>query len=122
MTKIEALKLALDGEKVRHSDWFKDNYLIYKDNQFTYVSTGGKNCSDSHTLHNIFNSGSYDSDNWNVFKPEPKFKVGDMVRTKDTDVFGKVAQVDRYKSCYWVEFGKFSTRSLYLMEHEIEPV
>jgi hypothetical protein len=60
MTKIEALKLALDGHKVRHTHWNLDLFLIWQNGQF-FVG------------YDVYDVNFTENDGWELFS-EPKQK------------------------------------------------
>lgn len=73
MKYTDALKACIDGEKVRCNDWenkdcyifFDTNFKIYEDNENYIISLVWLN--------------DYTNSNWEICKPEPKFKVGQFV-------------------------------------------
>ena len=77
MTYEEALKAAIDGQKVTHDDYIKPWYIFYKDGRFQV-----QNCVTLDGIHNWDHHSFHKKSNWKLYedpKAQPKFSVGQQV-------------------------------------------
>lgn len=111
MDKITALKLALDGKKVRHNGWDRKAYLYFDGIEFKLVYSNGNEERADGCMYYL--------DNWEEYKPEPKFKVGNIVFVKGK--FGKVVAIDA-DGKYSISFDKDDYPNIKdIKEFELEP-
>ena len=76
MNKREAIQAMLNWEKVRQASWGKGEY-IFADERGDIINEdmGWFNLNNE-----LFNG-------WEIYKPEPKFKVGEFVQSKNGDYY-----------------------------------
>jgi hypothetical protein len=68
MTKIEALKMALDGHKVRHTHWKPEICLIWDTGHFRLI----------HNKSVVSLSASFDEDGWELYQPLKQKKLVEL--------------------------------------------
>jgi hypothetical protein len=84
LDKKEALKLAIDGYKIKNKNWNTDHYIYFNGKQFIFVGLYESLADDALNYE----------DNWEIIR-EPKFKRGQFV----ADTYGDYLKVFDYEFC-----------------------
>jgi hypothetical protein len=121
LTKAEALKAAIDGQKIQCIDWCsvvenrnRQAYAYFNGNEYLYVAPDGFESKIT---------GVITTDKWRIYRPPfvPKFKVNQFFTNSDGD-YGRVIQI--LKDGYYVEFklGGSNNRNLKYAEDKMTEV
>lgn len=76
MNKREAIQAMLNGEKINRPDGGWPEIIYWIDERGDFHSTNGSTWTNSITDYG-----------WEIYKPEPKFKVGEFVQSKNGDYY-----------------------------------
>ena len=113
MNKREAIQAMLNGEKVRHASWGKREY-IFADERVDIIN---ENMGWFNLNNELYNG-------WEIYKPEPKFKVGEFVKVIPSGNYYRIRNVNFRDGKYRYELvsNKIDTLPLFREEEELQEV
>ena len=76
MNKREAIQAMLNGEKITRPEWEKGAFHYMDKNGYIIDEEDG-----------WFSLNEESFNGWEIYKPEPKFKVGEFVQSKNGDYY-----------------------------------